>query len=310
MSFRKVERKQAKLRMALTGVSNSGKTMGALKIAKGMGGKIFFINTEKEGPDVYDDLFEDTEPCDVWDINAPYSPEKYIEAIDACEKAGADIIIIDSLSHAWAGTGGILDIQDAKTKASNSKNSYTAWRDVTPLHNRLVDKILQSSAHVIATMRSKTQHEIVEINGKKSPIKIGLAPIQRDGLEYEFTLMMEMEHSSHLFTASKDRTRIFEGRNELLTEKHGQEIVNWLNKGKSFQEVEKEEQQLILSNIENTFELCETIDSLKSIYFSMFTSYPKYSNEIMNLKDIRKAQLESVYEDTSRFENNHNQEAA
>ncbi len=288
MNFRKVERKQAKLRMALTGVSNSGKTMGALKIAKGMGGKLFFINTEKEGPDVYDDLFADN-PFDVWDIHAPYSPEKYIEAIRACEKAGAEIIIIDSLSHAWAGTGGILDIQDAKTKASNNKNSYMAWRDVTPLHNRLVDTILQSSAHIIVTMRSKTHHEIMEINGKKTPVKIGLAPIQRDGLEYEFTLMLEIDHSSHLFNTSKDRTRLFEGRNEIISQSHGQEIVDWLNKGTPVRDNRE-----ILEEIQKKFEECHDLTQLRHAFEEAFRNHPILKLEIIELKNIKKLEIEQL----------------
>lgn len=287
MSFRQVERKQAKLRMALTGVSNSGKTMGAMKIAKGMGGRMFFINTEKEGPDVYDDLFQEN-LFEVWDIDAPYTPEKYIEAICACESAGAEVIIIDSLSHGWSGTGGILDIQSAATEASKSKNSYMAWRDVTPRHNRLIDTILQSSAHVIVTMRSKTQHEVVDIGGKKAPVKIGLAPIQRDGLEYEFTLMLEIDHNSHLFTASKDRTRIFEGRHEILSEIHGDEIMKWLNKGACNEDNKKQ----LLESIKITFNECKSIESLRNIYIDFMKKYPLYKENIIYYKDLRKNEIE------------------
>lgn len=287
MGFRKVERKQAKLRMALTGVSNSGKTMGAMKIAKGMNGRLFFINTEKEGPDVYEDLFEDN-PFDVWDVNAPYSPDKYIEAIHACEQAGADIIIIDSLSHAWSGSGGILDIQDLRTKASASKNTYATWKEVSPLHNRLIDTILQSTAHIIVTLRSKTSYEIMDINGKKTPVKIGLDPIQRPGLEYEFTLMLEIDHSSHLFTASKDRTRIFENRNEILSECHGEEVMSWLNKGVSF--VDQQSHDLDLIN--DKFKRCCTIDDLRNMFMTVLKDNGWLKDKIIELKDKRKFEIE------------------
>lgn len=228
MGFHKAERKKAKLRLALCGVSGSGKTYSALLIAQGLGGKIAMIDTENGSGELYANLCE----YDVCQITAPYTPEKYIASIKEAEKAGYDVIIIDSLSHAWAGEGGLLDKHDAISKASRSGNSYAAWREITPLHNKLVDTILQSPCHIIASMRSKTAYEVVDDgSGKKAPKKIGMAPVQRDGMEYEFTVVMDLAVESHIATSSKDRTGLFDGQYFKPTIETGKQLLSWLDAG-------------------------------------------------------------------------------
>ena len=108
------------------------------------------IDTERRSGELYDDITD----YDVCTIEAPFIPDKYTEAIKPAEKAGYGTIIIDSLSHAWAGEGGLLDLQ-GKIVDSGKGNSYTAWRFVTPKHNALVEAMLQSTCHIIATIRSK-----------------------------------------------------------------------------------------------------------------------------------------------------------
>ena len=162
-------------------------------------------------------------------ISPPFNPEKYIRAIVEAEKAGYEILIIDSLSHAWSGEGGILDIQDRAAKSV--RNSFAAWREVTPLHNALVDKILASSCHIIVTMRTKTAYEVSTEDGKSKVTKVGLAPIQRDGVEYEFTLVMDLSIEGHIATASKDRTGLFDGQHFLPTEDMGRSLKKWLEGG-------------------------------------------------------------------------------
>ena len=228
MGFHKAERKKAKLRLALCGVSGSGKTYSALLMAQGLGGKIAMIDTENGSGELYANLCE----YDVCQVTAPYTPEKYIASIKEAEKAGYDVIIIDSLSHAWAGEGGLLDKHDAISKASRSGNSYAAWREITPLHNKLVDTILQSPCHIIASMRSKTAYEVVDDgSGKKAPKKIGMAPVQRDGMEYEFTVVMDLAVESHIATASKDRTGLFDGQYFKPTIETGKQLLSWLDAG-------------------------------------------------------------------------------
>lgn len=277
MLIRKATRRKAKLRLALCGVSGAGKTLGAIKIAKGMGGKIVVIDTEDTSADLYANIAD----YDVLTLTAPFSPQRYVEAIEICEKAGYDIIIIDSLSQAWAGTGGVLDIQDKIAQTSNSKNTYFAWREATPLHNRLVDAILHSPAHIIVTMRSKAHHDVVDINGKKTPVKVGMAPIQREGMDYEFTVVLDIDQKSHLYNTTKDRTQLFDGKHELISEQTGKDLMEWLNSGKSDDEYKGE----ILSLIDNAFEQSKSADDLRIKFQDFYKTYPQFQQDIIDLKD-------------------------
>lgn len=221
LQIHKAERKKSKLRCGLVGPAGSGKTYSALRLAKGLGSKIVVIDTENGSADLYANLCE----YDVLPLEAPFTAEKYVQAIKMCEEANYDVIIIDSLTHAWAGEGGILDEQ-AK-RASGGKNSYTAWRDVTPKHQALIEAMLQSSAHIIATMRAKTEYVLQENNGKMVPKKMGMAPVQREGMDYEFTVVFDVNYE-HYVEVSKDRTDLFKGKIFQITEKTGLELKDWL----------------------------------------------------------------------------------
>lgn len=224
IKFQKASRKKAKLRLALIAPSGHGKTWGALEIAKGLGGKTAFIDTEAGSGDLYADKFE----YDIIQMNAPFLPDKYIAAIKAAEEAGYDNIIIDSLTHAWAGSGGLLD-QQGKLTDSGKANSFSAWRTITPAHNSLVDAMLQSKCHIIATMRAKTEYAVdKDENGRTQVKKMGLAPVQRDGLEYEFTVVFDIDRN-HVASSSKDRTSIFDGQFVKMNEEVGKKLNNWLN---------------------------------------------------------------------------------
>lgn len=226
--FKKAERKRSKLRLALCGPSGSGKTYSALQLAFGMGGKVALIDTENGSASLYSHLGE----FDVCEIAPPFTVQKYIEAIKGAEQAGYDVLVVDSLTHAWAGQGGLLEEVDKRAASSSSKNSYAAWRDVTPMHNRLVDTILQSNLHMIVTMRSKTAYEMEKgANGKVAPVKKGMAPIQRDGLEYEFTVVLDLDNQKHVAEAGKDRTGLFDGKVFVPTQETGKELIEWLDSG-------------------------------------------------------------------------------
>lgn len=226
LQIRKAQRRKAKLRLALIGPSGSGKTMSALKLAFGIGGKVGIIDTENGSADLYANLGE----YDVITLEKPYSVSKYREAIAAFEGAGYDTIIVDSLSHAWAGAGGLLDKQGQIANRPGT-NSYAAWREVTPDHNALVEALLSSRCHIIVTMRVKTEY-VLETNdrGKQVPRKVGLAPVQRDGVEYEFTVVMDID-IDHKAAASKDRTTLFDGWRDTITESSGRQLLQWLESG-------------------------------------------------------------------------------
>ncbi len=228
-TFKRAERKQAKLRMALIGVSGCGKTYSAIKLAKGIGGKVAIIDTERGSASLYSDLCE----FDTCELNAPFSPERYVKIIKEAEKAGYTTLIIDSLSHAWAGEGGLLEMVDNYTSTSKSGNAFSAgWRKCTPEQNKLVNAILTSNLHIICCIRTKTAYELqTDDRGKLKPVKIGMAPVQRENIDYEFTLIFDIDHESHLATASKNRTSLFKGSPFKITEETGKEINHWLNEG-------------------------------------------------------------------------------
>ena len=225
--FRKAERRKAKLRLAITGPAGSGKTYGALLVAQGLGGKrIAMIDTENGSGDLYAHLGE----YDICCLSAPYDVRKYIQAIHDAESSGYDVIIIDSLSHAWSGEGGLLDMQGRITD-NGRKNSFAAWREVTPLHNRLIDVMLGSSCHIIATMRSKTDYVQVENERGRTEIrKVGLAPVQREGMDYEFGVVFDLS-ITHMASVSKDRTSMFDGEVFKLSQETGAKLKTWLDSG-------------------------------------------------------------------------------
>lgn len=229
--IRPAERRQARLRLGLCSPSGGGKTMSALLLAKGMaraipGSKIGVIDSERQSASLYADVVQ----FDVLDLSPPYSPERYREALHALERAGYNIIIVDQISHAWAGEGGLLEYVD--TLKAQARNAISPWAKATPEQNRLVDAILRSPAHIICTLRAKTEwvmeEQIVDGRKKQVPRKIGLAPVQRDGIEYEFTTMLDLDVGSNTATASKDRSRIFAGQTIRLTEEWGEKLANWL----------------------------------------------------------------------------------
>lgn len=228
IQIRKAERTKAKLRLAIAGPSGAGKTMGSLKLAKGLGGKVILIDTERGSGDLYADLMD----YDVITLEPPFKPDKLIEALNLAEQAGYDVIIVDSLSHFWADEGGLLDQADKMESAG--KNRFTLWAEITPQHRRLVNALLNSPKHIVATMRSKQSYEMEkdEKTGKNTVKKMGLAPVQREGMEYEFTVFFDVD-SGHNAKASKDRTNMFGNEIFRLDEATGKRILTWLNSGKA-----------------------------------------------------------------------------
>lgn len=214
--------------MAIDGVSGSGKTFTALRMATALGKKIAVINTESGAVEKYLGLAPDGIPFqfDVCELS-DFAPSKYTESILAAGAAHYDVLIIDSLSHAWSGAGGALELKDRK-----GGNSFTAWKDITPLHNNMIEAILRSPCHVIATMRSKTEYVLeTDDRGRQTPKKMGMAPVQRAGMEYEFDVYCSID-AEHIMRVSKSRCPEVA---DALTVKPGaafmQPIITWLNDG-------------------------------------------------------------------------------
>lgn len=230
MKFGKAMRKKAKLRLALTGPSGAGKTYGALQIAVGIGGKIALIDTEKGSASLYSHLAE----FDVLELDPPYTPERFVEAVKAAEGAGYDILIIDSITHEWSGVGGCLELVDEVARARYKGNSWSAWNDITPRHRAFLDALLRSPMHIIATARSKTETAQTEENGRKKVVKLGMKAEQRDGVEYEFTTVLDIVHDGHYAIATKDRTGLFTDSDpKQITPDTGKTLLNWLESGEA-----------------------------------------------------------------------------
>jgi hypothetical protein len=288
-------KRRAKLRLGMSGPAGSGKTYSALLIAGGLGGRIGMIDTEHGSGDLYADLLP--EGYDVLQLTPPYTPARYIEAIHALEEAGVSTIIVDSLTHAWSGEGGSLDRQGKI--ADKSGNTWQAWRQVTPEHNALVEALLQSPCHVIATMRAKTEYvqEKDERTGKQVVRKIGLAPIMRDGIEYEFTTFFELDVQHRAF-AGKDRTRLFDGsifRPEIDT---GRQLLTWLDAGVEVpvkRNAMPEEQKATMRAAITEAATLEDLFKAFSAAYRAATALPDPDTlaELTTLKDERKALLEA-----------------
>jgi len=223
-------KQKTKLKLALEGTAGSGKTYSALLLASGIVplNKVCIIDTENGSADLYDHLGK----FSVISLTQPFSPERYIEAIDSAQAAGFELIIIDSITHEWDGVGGILDIHQSMTG-----NSFTNWGKLTPRHNAFIQKILQTPLHMIATLRTKSDYVLQERNGKQVPEKIGLKAITREGVDYEFTLVFDLD-IKHNATASKDRTGVFMDKPQFVIGKEtGEALIKWANEGKTVQEV-------------------------------------------------------------------------
>jgi len=227
MKFEKAIRMKAKLRLALTGPSGSGKTFGALKIAQGIGGKVAVIDTEKGSASLYAHMAE----FDVLELDPPYTPERFIEAVKSAEGAGYGVLIVDSITHEWNGVGGCLELVDQVAGAKYKGNSWSAWNEITPRHRAFLDALMRSPMHIIATMRSKTETAQTEQNGRKKVVKLGMKSEQRDGVEYEFTTVLDIVHEGHYAVASKDRTGLFAGDPTPISEETGQMLLDWLESG-------------------------------------------------------------------------------
>jgi len=223
--FKKAERKNAKLRLAIAGPTGSGKTFTALLLAKGIGGRIAVADTENSSAELYDDLVE----FDHANIQPPYTPEKFISVIKAAEKAGFDTLILDSITHEWSGVGGCLEMVDKLSSSTFKGNSWGAWSQVTPQHRKFIDAMLQSSINIIVTMRSKMETIQTNDNGKKKVEKVGMKAEQRDGIEYEFSTVLDLTHDN-IAVATKDRSRLFLEPRQ-LNESDGALLKQWLLSG-------------------------------------------------------------------------------
>jgi hypothetical protein len=223
--FQKAKKEKVWTKVLLGGASGSGKSYSALRLATGLAKKansrIAAIDTEAGRIRYYANEFD----FDDLQLEEPYTPQKYIDAINQAIDGGYKVLIIDSISHEWN--------YCVETHDKMPGNSYTNWQKITPMHNKFMEKVLQCPMHVIATVRGKDEYVLEEKNGKQTPKKVGLGYKQRDGVEYEYTVTFNIDQDTHVSSVSKDNTHIFEGRFEVLTEKDGEALYDWANSGET-----------------------------------------------------------------------------
>lgn len=269
IELKKAQRKKVKLRLNLSAPSGAGKTYSGLLLAKGLVNeweKIAVIDTENNSASLYSHLGD----FNIIDLTPPFSPERYIEAIDACINAGIECIIIDSSSHEWSGAGGCLEINENLAQLKYKGNTWSAWNETTPRHDAFVNKLLQCNAHVITCTRSKM--ETVMGEGKKVH-KVGMKDIQRDGWEYELTVSLSIDRDTHKAVASKDRTGIFEKMDAfLISEQTGEIIKKWCDSGAEEKKIDYKDIYLNMlkkcTHVLNQEEISQKKVDKKGVYFT------------------------------------------
>ena len=273
MKLQIAQRHQVKLRLGLSGASGFGKTYSALLLAYGITNdwsKIAIIDTENGSASLYSHLGD----YNALTLEEPYNPERYIQALETCEKSGMEVIIIDSITHEWSGKGGCLELHE------QLGGKFQDWAKISPRHQAFIDKILQSSCHIITTVRRKVDYAMdSDMNGRSKVVKHGTKEITREGFEYELTANFELINENHLAKASKDRTGLFMNKAEfVINSTTGKKLMEWCNTGISVGKIKEEILQ------------CQTIESLKTLY----AKYPSVQNKIHPLIVERKEQLDGL----------------
>ena len=285
MLLQKATRKKSKLRLNLSAPSGAGKTYSALLLAKGLvsdWSKIAVIDTENGSASLYEHLGE----FNTIDLAPPFTPERYIQAIDACLAGGMECIIIDSSSHEWNGAGGCIEINEHLAQAKYRGNTWSAWNETTPRHDAFVNKVLQCPVHVITCTRSKMETIMGE---DKKVKKVGMKDVQREGWEYELTVSLSIDRDTHTAIASKDRTELFEGLDPfVITEATGVKIKEWCEKGVDVALRDNEINEAI-TKLDN----CKTVDELKT-FKSTLPAYVVDSNEFKLAGNKRYAQVKDI----------------
>jgi hypothetical protein len=245
LQLTKARRSKAYLKLGMSAPSGAGKTLSSILLGYGLVKEahpdwtdeqiwehIAIIDTENGSGQLYVGTEHYNVNIGVYNVitlQPPFEAEKYIQAIELCKEAGMEVCIIDSTTPLWSGAGGLLEQQNNAAKRGG--NSYTAWRDITPMHNRFVDAMLQTPMHIIATMRSKQEYvQEKDSNGKTNIRKVGMEPEQRKGMEYEFTIFLEINNEHEAFGA-KDRTSQFDQKTFKITPEHGKQLMRWLEGG-------------------------------------------------------------------------------
>lgn len=312
MEFKKAVRSNIWVKVLMIAPSGGGKTYSCLRMATGFAKRlsqitgqeerVAFIDTESGRGLYYADEFD----YDYLELKAPFTPERYIQAIDAAIEAGYKVLIIDSLTHEWSGKGGCLEIH-----SKIPGNSFTAWSKVTPRHEAFMDKVVDSPIHIFATVRGEDKYVLEEVDGKQVPRKVSVGYDQRKQTEYLFTVSFVIEQDTHIATAVKDNTHLFEDKNDILTETHGARLCDWANSGdtkKKLQELtaekEKAKAQIKMREEEEAKEIAEQLEKQRKENMTTLESYINMIDVVA--KDKAKTNREAVIQAISKHHSSAN----
>ena len=276
MEFKKAVKTKSRLRLAIDGISGSGKTYTALAIASGMGGAIALIDSEHGSASLYADRFE----FDTVDL-VEFQIENYTEALNTAAKGKYPVVIVDSTSHAWDAL--VERVDRIANTMTGGNTSFRAWAQGTPLQKQLIEALLSYPGHVIVTCRSKTEYSVdKDDKGKTTISKVGTAAVQRAGFEYEFTMAMTMD-ANHVGHVTKDRTSKFQDKFiQKPGKEFGEQLIAWLNEGAEPTAPPKTERQIVIDGI------VATLMALNPDMLEFFTNKERLEvkGEIAKTKDI------------------------
>lgn len=272
MEIKKASQKAKKLRIGLSGASGFGKSFSALTLGFGITNdwkKICVIDSECSSASLYSNLGS----FNTIDINAPFNPEKFCQAIKLAEDSKMEVIIIDSISMEWNGSGGCLDIHE------QLGGRFQDWGPVKKRHQAFIDAILQSSCHIITTVRRKVEYSLdKDSNGRTKVFKLGTKEITQEGFEYEMDVNFELINENHLAKATKDRLNLFMNRPEfVINSSTGKKLINYIN-NISNTKTKSEMQQKIVE--------CMTIQELTQLYHNNLDMAKSLEQEFVNKKNL------------------------
>lgn len=290
MGFQKAKREQVWLKVLLSGASGSGKSYSALKMATGIAKKcnsgIAYIGTEGSRNKYYANEFD----YDLLELEEPFECEKYMAAIDEAVKAGYKVLIIDSMTHEWKWLNDVHDKMPG--------NSFTNWGKLKPRHHKFMDKVLNSPIHIIATARGKDDWVLEDKNGKQVPKKVGMGQQQDKDISYEYTVSLMISQDTHVASADKDNTHLFDGKFEVLTENDGERLYDWANQGEApapkspqptYLEVTESDEDILKAIKKEIISMCTQLGGTKNETLMATLKEFVPSGNPNALKDVQKA---------------------
>ncbi|WKW86687.1 AAA-ATPase [Mycobacterium phage Karhdo] len=252
LSFKPATREASYARIALSGPSGSGKTYTALALGTALADKVAVIDTERGSASKYVGLngwqFDTVQPDS-------FSPLSLVELLGLAAGGEYGCVIVDSLSHYWMGVDGMLEQADRHAVRGNT---FAGWKEVRPDERRMIDALVSYPGHVIVTMRSKTEYVIEENErGKKTPRKVGMKPEQRDGIEYEFDVVGDLDHDNTLTVVKSRIHTLAKAVVPIPGEEFAHQIRDWLSDGARVPTVAEYRKQALAA---------ETREELKALY--------------------------------------------